>query len=111
MTLTLGQEISLPFKCAGQDVRASQASYERGRRSRRGLQTVARNAMGAMVSSSPRGLDRWDGTFTMNGVTPGEHTINGRSARANEGAEFANYTFTATGDPRRVRSSTSKERR
>ena len=38
----------------------------------------------------------------------GEHAINARSARSTEGAEFANYTFKATGEPLTVRIVTSK---
>ena len=110
VTLALGQETSLPFQLvSGKTSRVTGVVMNADGAPVVGLQLSLVTPMGGNGwSSTSAGSTGADGTFTMSSVTPGEHTINGRSARVTEGAEFANYTFTATGDPLSVRIVTSK---
>jgi hypothetical protein len=110
VTLTLGQETSLPFqlvstktsRVTGVVVNADGAPVV-------GLQLSLVTSMGGNGwMSGPAGSTGADGTFTISSVAPGEHMINARSARSTEGAEFANYTFKATGEPLTLRIVTSK---
>jgi Carboxypeptidase regulatory-like domain len=110
VTLTLGQETSLQFplgstktsRVTGVVVNADGAPVV-------GLQLSLVTSMGGNGwMSGPAGSTGADGSFTITSVSPGEHTINARSARSTEGAEFANYTFKAIGEPLTVRIVTSK---
>jgi hypothetical protein len=110
VTLALGQEMSLPFqlvstkttRVTGVVVNADGAPVP-------GMQlSLVTSINGTGWTSTGAGSSGADGAFTLNSVTPGEHTINGRLVRGSQGAEFANIVFTAAGEPVNLRLVTSK---
>lgn len=110
VTLTLGQETSLPFQLVStRTSRVTGVVVNAAGTPVVGLQLSLVTSMGGNGwRSGPAGSTGADGTFAISSVTPGEHTISTRSARATEDAEFANYTFKATGEPLTVLITTSK---